>query len=122
MFNFMLPAVTLLTQYNLIVFVCLFFLICEMAGLRSEFGKRSKAFPEERASPSFLASCVCSTSFSPLLYLSHYPSFSPFPAAEETGHLRYLRAFLSKMVEDRKAFIEVGNYSNSLSFKLSVSG
>lgn len=122
MLNFMLSAVTLPTQYALNCICVLVFLICEVAGLRNEFGRRSRAFAGGAASPSFVAIYVCSTFFSPLLYLSHYPSFSPFPAAEETGHLCYLRALLGQVVEGRETFIKVGSYSNSLCFKLVLAG
>lgn len=52
MFHFMLPAVTLPIQYAP-DFICgLVFLIYEMGGMRNEFGKKSRAFTEGRASPS----------------------------------------------------------------------
>lgn len=107
------------TQYALDCICVLAFLIYEMTGMRNEFGKRNGAFAEGRASPSFLASYVCSTFFSPLLYHSHYPSFPPFPDAEETVHLSYSGALLGEVVE---SFIKVGSYLHSLCFKLALSG
>lgn len=78
---------------------------------------------EEYLTPSFLARFVCSTFFSPLPFPSHYPSFSLFPTAEETGCLllRYLTAPLRQVVEDREefcgsAFVKVGSYSSDLCF------
>lgn len=45
MFNFMLPAVTLPTQYTVDCIYVLVFLIYEMAGLRNDFGKSISFIP-----------------------------------------------------------------------------
>jgi len=82
---------------------------------------------EDHLIPSFLARFVCSTFLSPLPSPSHEPSCSPFPTAEEVGHLLlpYLAAPLGEVAEDGEEFcgsavVKIGSHSSDLCFKLAL--